>query len=126
MTKAKQKELDRLAEFEVYETVDLCVALGKKRGATREEQDHRQDGIRARFVARRFKGDETMYDMLAPSSTLSTGRIIDNLSLKNSHHTFIVDVTNAYCHLDEDEECHVDPPAEWNGWPYLVNPTSVL
>ena len=29
-TKAKQKELDRLAEFGEYETVDLHVALGKE------------------------------------------------------------------------------------------------
>ena len=31
MTKAKQKELGQLAESGVYETVDLLVALGKKR-----------------------------------------------------------------------------------------------
>ena len=30
-TKAKLKELDRLAEFGVYETVDILVVLGKKR-----------------------------------------------------------------------------------------------
>ena len=50
------------------------VALGKKRVTTRWDQD----GIIARFVAREFKGDETVYDMFAPSSTPSTGRVIDN------------------------------------------------
>ena len=33
--KAKLKELDRLAESRVHETVDLQVALGKKRVTTR-------------------------------------------------------------------------------------------
>ena len=49
------KVLHRLAEFRVYETVDLQVALGKKRVTTRWRNDHRKDGIRARFVAREFK-----------------------------------------------------------------------
>ena len=62
-TKAKLKELDRLAEIGVHETVDLHVALGKKRVTT---ADHRKDGIRARFVAREFKGGETVYDVFAP------------------------------------------------------------
>ena len=102
--KAKLKELDRLAEFGVYETVDLqelsgrsewqlagdsqclfalCetvdlqVALGKKRVMTPWHIEHRKNGIRARFVAREFEGDEAMYDAFAPSSTPSTERIID-------------------------------------------------
>ena len=44
--KVKLKVLDRLAEFEVYETVDLHVALGKKRVTTRWRTDHREDGRR--------------------------------------------------------------------------------
>ena len=51
-TKAKHKGLDRLAELEVYKTVEIPVALGKKRVTTRWEQDHRKDGIRAQLVAR--------------------------------------------------------------------------
>ena len=58
MTKAKQSELDRIAEFGVYETVDIHA---------RWEVDHRKDGIRARFVASEFKSDETMHDVFAPS-----------------------------------------------------------
>ena len=98
------------------ETVDLHVALGKKRVTTRWDLDHRKDGIRARFVAREFKGDVTMHDVFAPSSTPSTGRVIDCLSLKKSYHTFTADVTDAYLHVDKDEECYADPPAEtrWN------------
>ena len=65
-----------------------------------------------------------MYDAFAPSSTPSTGRVIDFLSLKKSCHTF-TDVTNANIH-DEDEECYVDPPAEWLEQAALGNPTSVL
>ena len=30
-----------------------------------------------------------------------------------SCHTFTAEVTNAYFHVDEDEECYVDPQAEW-------------
>ena len=121
---AKLKELDRLAEFALCETVDLQVALGMKRVTTRWHTDHRTDGIRARFVARGFKGDEAMYDAFAPISTPSTGRIIDNLSLKKSHHTFTAHKTNAYFLVDEDVECYVDPQSEWlEQQAQLENPT---
>ena len=111
--KAKLKELDRLAEFGVHETVDLQVAFGKERVTTRWHIDHRKEGIRELFVAREFKGDEAMYNAFAPCSTPSTERIIDYLRLKKSYHMFTGDVTNAYFHADEDEECYVHPPAEW-------------
>ena len=125
--KAKLKELDRLAEIEVYETVDLHVALGKKRVTTRWDLDHRKDGIRTRFVAREFKGDETMYDVFAPSSTSSTGRVIDYMSFQKSYYTFTPDVTDAYFHVDEDAECHMDPLAErLDQQAALRNSTSVL
>ena len=71
------------------------------------------DGTRTRLVAREFKTDETMYDVFTSSSTPSAGRIIDNLSVKKSYHIFIADVPNAYFHVDEDEECYVNPTAEW-------------
>ena len=41
-TKAKLKELDRLAEFGVYEIVDMHTALGKKRATTHWDLDHWQ------------------------------------------------------------------------------------
>ena len=91
--KAKLKELERLAEFGVCQIVDMHTVLGKKRVTTRWDLDHRKDGIRARFVAREFKG--AMFDVFAPSSTPSTERVIDYLTLKKSHHTFTADVTNA-------------------------------
>ena len=91
----------------------MHATLGKKRVTTRRDPDHRKDGITARLVAREFKGDETMYDVFAPSSTASTGLVNDYLSLEKSCHTFTADVTNAYFLVDEDEECYVDPPAEW-------------
>ena len=53
-----------------------------------------------------------MYDVFAPSSTPSTGRAIDCLSLKKSYHTSTAEVTDAYFYVDEDEECYEDPPAE--------------
>ena len=68
VTKAKLKELDRLAEFGVYDKVDMRTALGKKRVTTRWDLDHKKDGIRARF-AREFNGDETMYEVFASGST---------------------------------------------------------
>ena len=111
--KVKLKVIDRLASCGVYETVDLQVALGKKRVTTRWHTDHRTDGIRARFVARAFKGDEAVYDAFAPSSTLSRGRIIDYLGLQKSYHTFTADVTSAYFLVDEDEESYADPLYEW-------------
>ena len=40
--KAKLKELDRLAVFGMYETVDGHVALGKKRETTRWHLDQRR------------------------------------------------------------------------------------
>ena len=101
--KVKLKVLDRLAEFGVYETVDLHVALGKKEVTTHWHTDHSKDGIIARVVARELKGDETMYDAFAPCSAPSTGRIINYLSLKKSYRTFTADVTNAYFLVDEDE-----------------------
>ena len=112
----------------MYETADLQVALGNKRVQTRSGLDHRErDGIRARFVARECKGDETMCDVLAPSSTPSTGRISDYLRLKKACHTFAADVTNAYFRVGEDAECFVDPPTEWlDQQGALGNPTSVL
>ena len=107
--------------------VDMHTALGPKRVTTRWDLDHRKDGIRARFVAREFKGDETMNDVFSLSTTPSTRRVIDYLNLKESYHTFTADVTNAHFHVDEDEECHVDPMAEWlEQQAALGNPTSVL
>ena len=92
--------------------------LLRERSALRHAggSDHRKDGIRARLVAREFKGDETMYDVFAPSTTPSTGRIIDNLILKKWHF-----------HVNEHEECDGDPPAEWLDQQAAVeNSTSVL
>ena len=74
MSKAKQKELDRLAEFGVYETLDIRVDLGKKRVQTRWELDHRKDEIRARFVARMFKKYEMMFAVFAPSTSPSISK----------------------------------------------------
>ena len=68
-----------------------------------------------------------MYDVFAPSSSPSTRRIIDYLCFKKSYHTFIADVTNAFFHVDEDEECSVEPLAKW--WEQQVtvaNSTSAL
>ena len=107
--KAKQKEFHRVAEFGVHKIVAIPVVLGKKVVTTCWELDHRKDGIRARFVARGSRSDETMHDVFAPSSTPSTRCIIDYSSLKKSYHLCISDVPNAYFHVDEDEECCVEP-----------------
>ena len=67
-----------------------------------------------------------MYDVFAPSSTPSAGRVVDHLSFQKSCHTLTTDVTNAYFHVDEDEECYVDPSAEWpEQQAALENSTSV-
>ena len=49
-----------------------------------------------------------MYDVFAPSATLSTESIVDCVSLNRSYHAFIADVTNAYFLVDEHDECYVD------------------
>ena len=68
-----------------------------------------------------------MCGVFAPSSTPSRKHIIDCLSVRKSYHTLIADVTDAYFHVDEDEECHVDPLAEWlEQQAALGNSTSVL
>ena len=69
--------------------------------------------MRARFVAREFKRGEYMDDVFAPSSGHSTSRTVDYTSLKKRYRTFTGDVTNAFLHVPEDEECYVDPPREW-------------
>ena len=46
---------------------------------------------------------------------------------KTSRHIFITDGTNAYFHVDEDEEGSVGPPAEWSAQQAaLEESTSVL
>ncbi len=79
------------------------------------------DGVRARFVVREwarfvvreFKHGECMDDVLAPSSGYSTSRIVDYIVPKKRYRTFTGDITNAFLHVTEDEECYVDPPREW-------------
>ena len=72
-TEGQTEELARLAEDGVYETVDIHVASGQEAsyvllGAGPQEKD----GIRARFVPKEFKSDETMCGVFALSSTPST------------------------------------------------------
>ena len=77
MMKAKQKELDRLAEFGAYETVDLQVALRKIYNAlgAGPQKRRNQSTIRPKGVQER----------------------------RNITHTFIADVTNAYFHVDDQQ-----------------------
>ena len=80
MIHAKQKELDRHAEFGVFEIVDILVALGKKRVTTRWELDNRKDGTRARFVARKLQNhvwclpSRSTSEHRTPSSTIWVSR----------------------------------------------------
>ena len=107
-TKAKLEELDRLADLECMRpwTCTLLSGRSERRHAgiwTAEKTESEHDSS---------QGDETMHDVFALSSTPSTGRVIDYLSLKKSYHTSTAEVTNASFHVDEDEECYEDPPAE--------------
>ncbi|CAE8694497.1 unnamed protein product, partial [Polarella glacialis] len=52
-------------------------------------------------------------DLFAPNSLASTSRVVDLRAVKKKHPTFTFDLTNAFFHAPEDEECYVDPPAEW-------------
>ena len=52
-------------------------------------------------------------DLFAPSSGANTSRIVDLVAVKRGHDTFIVDITCAFFHAPEEEECYVQPPQEW-------------
>ena len=78
----------------MYETVDLHVALGKKRVTKRSDLDPEWTDSEHDSSQENSKGDETRYNVFAPSSTPITGRVIDFLSLKKSCRTFTTDVTN--------------------------------
>ena len=84
-TKAKQKELDRLAEFGVY-TVDILVALGKTRVATRWELDHRKDGIKERLGARCMMPSRRA-KLRAPDASLTAGASTGRITLPRGQNT---------------------------------------
>ena len=84
--KRKQKELDRLAEFgSHWERSELRHA-----GSWTNRKCANQCAIRRPRVPRATKRG---YDVFTPSSTQSTGRIIDYLGLEKSCQTCIADVT---------------------------------
>ena len=114
-TKAKLKELDRLADLECVRPWTCTLLSGRSEWIWTAEKD----GIRARFLATEFKGDETMYDVFARSSTPSTGRVIDYMCIIKSYHTSTADVTNAYFHVEDEEECYGTHRLNcWNSRPH--------
>ena len=115
----RRVELQKLADFGVYEVVPVEQSYGKKRITTRWEeklkfdQDHNLI-CRSRFVGREFKwADPYREDLFAPSTSSSTSRIIDVITVKRGWKTAIGDATTAFFHADEEEECYVDPPKDW-------------
>ena len=78
----------------MYETVDLHVALGKKRVTKRSDLDPEWTDSEHDSSQESSKGDETRSNVFAPSSTPITGRVIDFLSLRRSCRTFTTDVTD--------------------------------
>lgn len=94
---------------DVYEVVPDQQPWGKKHATTRWEIVHRADGVRER----EFKRCEFMDDVFAPSSSPSTGRLVDHYTLKRNFHVFCADGTNMFFHEEGDEECYADPPREW-------------
>ena len=70
------------------------MALGKKRVTKRSDLDPEWTDSEHDSSQENSKGDETRYNVFAPSSTPITGRVIDFLSLKRSCRTFTTDVTN--------------------------------
>ena len=54
-----------------------------------------------------------MDDAFAPSSGHSASRIVHYVALKKRYRTFTGDITNAFLHVPEDDECYVDPLREW-------------
>ena len=92
--------------------VDMHTALGKKRVTTRWELDQRKGG--SSRVTKRCTMCLRRARLRARDASSS---------ITHSQET----LTNAYFHVDEDEECDVDPPAEWlEQQAALGNPTSVL
>ena len=94
---------DGSKSLDVNEIVDMRTALGKKR-VTARWMDHRKTESEHDLLREcsRVTKQRTMCCVCA-GSTPSTGRVINDLSLKKSYHTFTADVTNAYFHVDEDE-----------------------
>ncbi len=78
---AKERELAKLEEFQVYEVVPEEQSYGKKRITTRWEMVHRSDAVLASLVAREHKRSEYMDDVCAPNSGHSTSRIVDYVAL---------------------------------------------
>ena len=69
---------------------------------------------RARYVAREFKtADPWRTDLFAPSSGVSTSRVVDALAVRNDWPTMGVDISSAFFHAPEKTEVYVEPPVEW-------------
>ena len=115
------KELARFDELKAYEAVNTQEVdlRGKTFISTRWVKVKKLDEegrpiVRCRFVARELKAHSPwLDDLYAPSTVVSTSRVIDLLAVKHNLHTFTCDVSNAFLHVDEVEEIYVQPPREW-------------
>eukprot|EP00971_Amphidinium_carterae_P350904 6491802-Amphidinium_carterae.1 len=114
----KIKHLETLEEFGVFKVISEHEATSMKKVSTKWEIAARGGTVKCRFVAREFKWLEERDDVFAPASLALTSRVVDYLMCKDDKEEdrlvgFIADCTSAFLQAPQDEECAVDPPAEW-------------
>jgi hypothetical protein len=119
VAEAKEKGLNVLDEFGVYEIKHPSAAIGKKKVDCRWEINLRGAEVKARIVGREYRWLEERDDVFAPASSSLTSRCIDFLGMKDDDDpddplvTFIADCISAYYQTPEEEKFYVDPPPEW-------------
>jgi len=113
--KAKDVELDRFDEFDAHDSIPREEA--KKRGykhlSARWEIMVRHGVVKARFVCREFKGNDTSMEYFAATSTPLVARVIDVWIIELLLLAFLFDASSAFLHVPELEDVTVDPPQEW-------------
>ena len=116
-----QLELARFVDFNAFEAVQRSVVKeqGKKiikTGWVKVFKQH-EDGIW--FLRARFVGKEIAYSpsfaYFAPTTSVSTARLLDILGAKKHLLHFTIDASNAFLHapVAESEQVFVEPPLEW-------------
>eukprot|EP00971_Amphidinium_carterae_P309332 6147173-Amphidinium_carterae.1 len=112
LEEAKQVELDKLLSFNAFEPV--------VRPSNKEVLPAMWVNVwkgsfwRCRYVCKEFKTVQWwLDDLFAPSSTPVTSRVIDHVALRLRQGTFVIDATNAFLHVPEDDEIYLEPAKEW-------------
>jgi hypothetical protein len=119
VSKARQVEMDRLLEFEVFEpaTLQEVAERGASIISTRWVDREKAEGVyRSRFVAREF-ATEARDDLFAATPSLTSARLLlaklVNQVTGSGVIARTVDVSVAFMHAPAEENQFVQPPPEW-------------